>query len=75
MQACIHDFAEGQLADRYKIFLKKQEKFTRLSNTEASMNQDKRSHTDFKQRLVRGDRNNLHQSGLPSGVASSIVQE
>ena len=45
--------------DRYKIFLKKQEKFPRLSNTEASMNQDVKSHTDFKQRLVRSDRNNL----------------
>ena len=40
-----------------------------------SMNQDKRSHIDFKKRLVRGDRNNLQQSRLPSGVTSSVVQE
>ena len=54
MQASIRDCAEEQLADRYKIFLKKQEKFPRLSNTEASMNQDKRSHTDFKAKTGQG---------------------
>ena len=65
MQVCIRDCAEEQLTDRYKIFLKKQEKLSRLSNTEASMNQKVISHTDFKQRLVRGDRNNLQQSRYP----------
>ena len=29
----------------------------------------------YRQRLVRGRENNLQQSGLPSGVASSIVQD
>ena len=39
------------------------------------MNQDKIPHTNSRQRLVKGDRNNLHQSGLPSEAASSVVQE
>ena len=39
------------------------------------MNQDKRSHTDFKEKNGQGDRNNLQQSGLPSGVTSSVVQD
>ena len=35
-----------------------------------------KNHTPIsKQRLVRGDRNNLQQSGLPSRVASSVVQD
>ena len=54
MQASICDCAEEQPTYRYKMFLKKQEKFTRLSNTEASMNQDKRPHTDFKAKTGQG---------------------
>ena len=54
MQVCIRDCAEEQLADRYNIFLKKQEKFPGLSNTDASMNQDKRPHTDFKAKTGQG---------------------
>ena len=56
-------------------FSQKKEKSTRLSNTMIRMNQDKIPHTNSKQRLVKGDRNNLQQFGLPSGVASSVVQE
>ena len=48
MQASVHDYAEEKPAYRYKIFLKKQEKSTRLSNTIISMKQDKRPHTKFK---------------------------
>ena len=38
------------------------------------MKQDKRSHTDFQAKTGQGDRKNLQQSGLPNGVASSVVQ-
>ena len=76
MQTGIRDCAEEQLTDGYKKNFKEQEKFQRLPNTEASINQNKRSHTDFKQRLVRGDRKKTHSSlGLPNGVTSSVVQD
>ena len=39
------------------------------------MKQDTRSHTDFQAKTGQGDRNNLQQSGLPSGVASFVVQD
>ena len=39
------------------------------------MKQDTRSHTDFQAKTGQGDRKNLQQSGLPSGVASSVVQD
>ena len=35
------------------------------------MKQDKRSHTDFQAKTGQ----NLQQSGLPSGVANSVVQD
>ena len=54
MQASVCDYAEEQPAYMYNFFFKKQEKFTRLSNTEASMNQDKRSHMDFKEKTGEG---------------------
>ena len=56
-------------------FSNKKEKFSRSSNTILSMNQDKIPHTNSRQRLVKGNRNNLQQSGFPSGVTSSVVQE
>ena len=54
MQTCIRDCVEGKLMDGYNFFSQKQEKFQILSNTEASMNQDKRSHTDFKAKTGQG---------------------
>ena len=39
------------------------------------MKQDKRSHTDFQAKTGQRDRKNLQQSGLPSRVAGSIVQD
>ena len=75
MQTCIHDYSEEQLANGYKFFLKHKEKSKRLSNTKASKNQDKISHTDFQAKTGQGDRKNLHQSRLPSGVANSVVQD
>ena len=54
MHVCIRDYVEGKLMDRYKIVLKKQEKFQIISNTEESMNQHKISHTDFKAKTGQG---------------------
>ena len=39
------------------------------------MKQDKKSHTDFQANTGQGDINNLQQFELPSGVASSVVQD
>ena len=39
------------------------------------MKQDKKSHTNFQSKTGQGDRNNLQQSRIPSGVASSVVQD
>ena len=54
MQASVCNCAEEKLAYRYKFFLKKQEKSTRLSNTVISMNQDKIPHTNFKTKTSQG---------------------
>ena len=39
------------------------------------MKQDKISHIDSQGKTGQGDRKNLQQSRLPSGVASSVVQD
>ena len=75
MQLCIRDCLERQPANGYRIFLKNQEKtkdFQMLRQIRTRIT----DHTQtYRQRLVRGTENNLQQSGLPSGVASFVVQD
>ena len=75
MQPYIHECLEGQLANGYKFFLKNQEKtkdFQMLRQIRTRIT----DHTQtYKQRLIWGIENNLQQSGLPNGVASSVVQD
>ena len=52
MGTSVRDYAEEKPAYKYKFFLKKQEKCTRLSNTVLSMNQDKIPHTNFKEKTI-----------------------
>ena len=72
MNASIHNCVEEKLAYRYKIFLKKQEKSTRLSNTVLSMNQDKKTTHKLQSKYWSGVTKTTYSS-LGSPVESPVL--
>ena len=75
MQLYTHDCSVEQPANGYKFFLKNKEKTLRLSNAEASKNQDIKSQTDSQAKLVRKTEMTYNTLGFPSGVTSSVVRD
>ena len=75
MQLYTRDYSVEQPTNGYKNFLKKKENILRLSNAEASKNQDRKSQTDSQAKLVRKTEMTYNSLGFPSGVASSVVRD
>ena len=75
MHSNIRDCLERQIANGYKIFLRKPRKNQDFQMLKQVLKQDNKSQTDSQAKLVRRTENNLQQSGLPSGVTSSVVQD
>ena len=58
-----------------KFFSKKSRKSHDFQMLKQVLKQDNKSQIDSQAKLVRRTENNLQQSGFPSGVASSVVQD
>ena len=54
MKASVHNCVVEKPAYRYKLFLKKKEKSTRISKTVIRTNQDKVLHTNFEEKTGQG---------------------